>query len=165
LAMEMHHWRMPEGLRWWSSFPSPSKTNDLARRANRRALARSRGSSPRWRYCRYGVCQFRLGVTPLRSSSTRNASPSGAKGTSGRIVGTSDRAKGTSGSGVSSILTEGWCRSREKASGGTVIRPEAILACSSSNGGHQDGRVREECLQVPEGILGLRGPSEALGLP
>jgi hypothetical protein len=27
------------------------------------------------------------------------------------------------------------------------------------------GRVREERLQVPKGVLGLRGPSEALGLP
>jgi hypothetical protein len=35
----------------------------------------------------------------------------------------------------------------------------------SDSGGHQDGRVREERLQVPEGSLGLRGPSEALGLP
>jgi hypothetical protein len=35
----------------------------------------------------------------------------------------------------------------------------------SGSGGHQDGRVREERLQVPEGFLGLRGPSEALGLP
>jgi hypothetical protein len=34
----------------------------------------------------------------------------------------------------------------------------------SGSGGHQDGRVREERLQVPEGFLGLRGPSEALGL-
>jgi hypothetical protein len=33
------------------------------------------------------------------------------------------------------------------------------------SGGHQDGRVREERLQVPEGFLGLRGLSEALGLP
>jgi hypothetical protein len=102
------------GVRWWSSFPSPSKTNDLARHANRQFLARSRGSSPRWRYCRYGVCQLRLGVTPLRSSSTRSASPSGAEGASGRAEDASDRAEGTSGwaegasgSGVSSILTEG----------------------------------------------------------
>jgi hypothetical protein len=35
----------------------------------------------------------------------------------------------------------------------------------SSSGGHQDRRVREERLQVPEGFLGLRGPSESLGLP
>jgi hypothetical protein len=35
----------------------------------------------------------------------------------------------------------------------------------SGGGRHQDGRVREERLQVPEGFLGLRGPSEALGLP
>jgi hypothetical protein len=34
----------------------------------------------------------------------------------------------------------------------------------SGGGGHQDGRVRKECLQVPEGFLGLGGPSEALGL-
>jgi hypothetical protein len=34
----------------------------------------------------------------------------------------------------------------------------------SSSRGHQDGRVREERLQVSEGFLGLRGPSEALGL-
>jgi hypothetical protein len=129
LAMEMHHWRKPEGLRWWSSFLFPSKTNDLARRANRQALARSRGSSPQWRYCRYGVCQFRLGVTPLRSSSTRSASPSGAEGTSGRTVGTSDRAKGTSGwaegasgSAVSSILQvsgEGFRGNRYSPQGGT----------------------------------------------
>jgi hypothetical protein len=84
------------GVRWWSSFPSLSKTNDLARRANRRALARSRGSSPRWRYCRCGVCQLRLGVTPLRSSSTRSASPSGAEGASGRAEGASGRAEDAS---------------------------------------------------------------------
>jgi hypothetical protein len=30
---------------------------------------------------------------------------------------------------------------------------------------HQDGCVCKERLQVPEGFLGLRGPSEALGLP
>ena len=35
----------------------------------------------------------------------------------------------------------------------------------SGSGGHQDGRIREERLQVPEGFFGLRGPSEALGLP
>jgi hypothetical protein len=34
----------------------------------------------------------------------------------------------------------------------------------SSGRGHQDGRIRKECLQVPEGFLGLGGPSEALGL-
>jgi hypothetical protein len=34
----------------------------------------------------------------------------------------------------------------------------------SGGGGHQDGRVREERLQVPEGFLGLLGPSEALSL-
>jgi hypothetical protein len=35
----------------------------------------------------------------------------------------------------------------------------------SGSGGHQDGCVREERLQVPEGFLGLGGSSEALGLP
>jgi hypothetical protein len=35
----------------------------------------------------------------------------------------------------------------------------------SSSGRHQDGRVGEERLQVPEGFLGVTGPSEALGLP
>jgi hypothetical protein len=35
----------------------------------------------------------------------------------------------------------------------------------SGSGGHQDGRVREERLHVPEGLLDLRGPSEALDLP
>jgi hypothetical protein len=34
----------------------------------------------------------------------------------------------------------------------------------SGSRGHQDGRVREERLQVPEGFLGLGGPSEALSL-
>jgi hypothetical protein len=90
-------------------------------------------------------------VTPLRSSSTRSASPSGAEGTSGRTVGTLDRAKGTSGwaegasgSGVSSILTEGGCRSREKASGGTVIRPEAVQSHASF------AEVRDETAQGRE---------------
>jgi hypothetical protein len=41
------------------------------------------GSYPRWRYCRYGVCQFRLGVTPFCSPSTRSASPSEAEDASG----------------------------------------------------------------------------------
>jgi hypothetical protein len=87
-------------------------------------------------------------VTPLHSSSTRSASPSGAEGTSGQTVGTSDRAKGTSGwaegasgSSVSSILTEGWCRSQEKASGGTVIRPEAVQRQASF------AEVRDETAQ------------------
>jgi hypothetical protein len=35
----------------------------------------------------------------------------------------------------------------------------------SGSWGHQDRRLREERLQVPEGFLGLRGPSEVLGLP
>jgi hypothetical protein len=35
----------------------------------------------------------------------------------------------------------------------------------SGSGGHQDGRACKERLQVPEGFLGLGGPSEALGLP
>ena len=35
----------------------------------------------------------------------------------------------------------------------------------SGSWGHQDRRLREEHLQVPEGFLGLRGPSEALSLP
>jgi hypothetical protein len=77
----------------------------------------------------------------------------GAEGTSGRAEGASGRAEGASGwaegasvwaegasvwaegasgSGMSSILTEGRCRSREKTSGGTVVRPEAILASSSA---------------------------------
>jgi hypothetical protein len=34
----------------------------------------------------------------------------------------------------------------------------------SGIGGHQDGSVRKERLQVPEGFLGLGGPSEALSL-
>jgi hypothetical protein len=34
----------------------------------------------------------------------------------------------------------------------------------SGSWGHQDRRLREERLQVPEGFLSLRGPSEALGL-
>jgi hypothetical protein len=34
----------------------------------------------------------------------------------------------------------------------------------SGSGRHQDGCVRKERLQVPKGFLGLRGPSEALGL-
>jgi hypothetical protein len=91
---------MPEGLRWYSSFSSPSKTNDLARRASRRASALSRGSSPRRRYSRYGVCQFQLGSTPFRSPSMRKASPSAAEDTSGW-------AEASSGSGVSLILMEG----------------------------------------------------------
>jgi hypothetical protein len=57
----MHRWRMPEGLRWYNSFSSPSKTNDLARRASRRASALSRGISPWRRYSTYGVCQFGTG--------------------------------------------------------------------------------------------------------
>jgi hypothetical protein len=99
-ATDMHRWRMPEGLRWYNSFLSPSKTNDLARRASRRASALSRGSSPRRRYSRYGVYQFRFGVTPFCSHSTRRASPSAAEGTSGW-------AEVSSGSGASSILTDG----------------------------------------------------------
>jgi hypothetical protein len=35
----------------------------------------------------------------------------------------------------------------------------------SGSGGNQDGRACKERLQVPEGFLGLRGLSEALGLP
>jgi hypothetical protein len=62
--------------------PNTSKINDLARRASRRASALSRGSSPRRRYSRYGICQFRIGVTPFRSTSTCRASPSAAEGTS-----------------------------------------------------------------------------------
>jgi hypothetical protein len=84
-----------------------SKTNDLARRDSRRASARSRGSSPWWRYCRYGVCQFRLGWTPLCPSSTHSASPSGAEGASGCAEGASGWVEAFSSSGVSSVLTEG----------------------------------------------------------
>jgi hypothetical protein len=91
---------MPEGLRWYSSFLSPSKTNDLARRASRRALALSRGSSPRRRYSRYGIYQFGTDVTPFHSSLTCRASPSAVAGTSGW-------AEASSGSGVSSIWTNG----------------------------------------------------------
>jgi hypothetical protein len=97
---DMHHWRMPEGLRWYNSFSSPSKMNDLAPRASRRALALSRGSSPRRRYSRYGVYQFRFGVTPLCSISTRKASPSAAEGTLGWT-------EASSGSGASLSLTDG----------------------------------------------------------
>jgi hypothetical protein len=99
-ATDMHHWRMHEGLRWYNSFSSPSKTNDLARQASRRASALSRGSSPRRRYIRYGVCQFSFGVTPFCSPSTRRASPSATEGTSGW-------AEVTSGLGASSSLTDG----------------------------------------------------------
>jgi hypothetical protein len=91
-----------------------SKTNDLARRASRRASALSRGSSPRRRYSRYGSCQFGLGVTPFRSLSTSRASPSAAEDTSGWAEASSGWAEASSGwaeasssSGVSSILTEG----------------------------------------------------------
>jgi hypothetical protein len=69
----------------------------------------------------------------------RSASPSRTEGASGRVEGASGYAEGASGwaeafsgSGVSSVLTEGCCRSREKTSGGTVVRPEAILASSSA---------------------------------
>jgi hypothetical protein len=62
----------------------------------------------------------------------RSASPSGAEGASGRAEGASGRAETFSGSGVSSVLTEGRCRSQEKMSGGTIVRPEAILASSSA---------------------------------
>jgi hypothetical protein len=98
--IDMHRWRMHEGLRWYNSFSSPSKTNDLAHRASRRASALSRGSSPRRRYSRYGVCQFWFGATPFCSPSTPRASPSAAEGTSGW-------AEVSSGSGASSILTDG----------------------------------------------------------
>jgi hypothetical protein len=95
---DMHRWRMPEGLRWYNSFSSPSKTNDLARRASRRASALSRGSSHRRRYSQYRVCQFRFGVTPLCSISTCRASPSAAEG---------GWAEVSSGSGASLSLTDG----------------------------------------------------------
>jgi hypothetical protein len=68
-------------------------------------------------------------VTPFRSPSTRRASPSAAEGTSGSAKASSGLAEGISG--ASSILTEGWCISLEKTSGGTVVCPEAILASSS----------------------------------
>jgi hypothetical protein len=55
-----------------------------------------------------------------------------AEGASGRAEDASGWAEAFSGSGVSSVLMEGWCRSREKTSGGTVVRPEAILASSSA---------------------------------
>jgi hypothetical protein len=96
----MHRWRMPEGLRWYNSFSSPSKTNDLARQASRRASALSRVSSPRRRYSRYGVYQFGFGATPYCSVSTRRASPSAPEGTLGW-------AEVSSGSGVSLSLTDG----------------------------------------------------------
>jgi hypothetical protein len=96
----VHRWRMPEGLRWYNSFSSPSKTNDLARRASHRASALSRGSSPQRRYCRYGVCQFWFGATPFRSPSMRKASPSATEGTSGW-------AEVSSGSGAASSFTDG----------------------------------------------------------
>jgi hypothetical protein len=35
----------------------------------------------------------------------------------------------------------------------------------SCSGGHQDGCICKERLKVSKGFLGLRGPSEALGLP
>jgi hypothetical protein len=56
----------------------------------------------------------------------------GGEGASSWAKGASGWAEGASGSGTSSVLTEGWCRSREKTSGGTVVRPEAILASSSA---------------------------------
>jgi hypothetical protein len=121
----MHRWRMLEGLWWYNSFSSPSKTNDLVRRASRRASALSRGSSPRRRYYRYGVCQFWFGVTPFRSPSMRKASPSAAEGTSGW-------AEVSSGSGASSSLMDGCYMSLEKTSGGTDVRLEAIFTSSSA---------------------------------
>jgi hypothetical protein len=88
--------------------------NDLARRASRRALVLSMGSSPRRRYSRYGVCQFGSSVTPFCSSSTGKASSSMAEGASGAANGTSGSTEGasgwaeaSSGSGASSILMDG----------------------------------------------------------
>jgi hypothetical protein len=52
-------------------------------------------------------------------------------------------------------------RGANHLSGGGDVDQEGF----SGGGRHQDGRVREERLQVPEGFLSLRGPSEALGLP
>jgi hypothetical protein len=52
-------------------------------------------------------------------------------------------------------------RGANHLSGGDDVDQEGF----SGGGMHQDGRVREERLQVPEGFLSLRGPSEALGLP
>jgi hypothetical protein len=51
-------------------------------------------------------------------------------------------------------------RGADHLSGSSDVDQEGF----SSSGGHQDGRVHEERLQVPEGFLGLRGPSEALDL-
>jgi hypothetical protein len=44
-------------------------------------------------------------------------------------------------------------------------RGDVDQECFSGSWGYQDRRLREERLQVPEGFLSLRGPSEALGLP
>jgi hypothetical protein len=52
-------------------------------------------------------------------------------------------------------------RGANHLSGGGDVDREGF----SGGGRHQDGRVREERLQVPKGFLSLRGPSEALGLP
>jgi hypothetical protein len=115
----------PRGCGGRAPFHHPVKRNNLARRASRRALTLSRGSSPRRRYSRYEVCQFGFGMTPFRSPSMRRASPSAAEGTSGW-------AEVSSGSGASSSLTDGRCMFLQKMFGGTVVRPDAILASSSA---------------------------------
>jgi hypothetical protein len=135
-AIDMYRWRMSEMLRWYNSFSSPSKTNDLARRASRRASALSRGSSPRRRYSRYEVCQFRFGVTPLCAPSTRKASPSVAEGTSGW-------SEVSSGSGVSSILTDGSYMSLEKTFGEPSSAPRLF----------SPGHPRSRCTVEQHGSL------------
>jgi hypothetical protein len=52
-------------------------------------------------------------------------------------------------------------RGANHLSGRGDVDQEGFSGCR----GHQDRRIREKRLQVPEGFLGLRGPSEALGLP
>jgi hypothetical protein len=128
-------------------YSSPSmRVKDLAILAMRLASDRSEGSSPRSIQAIYlsrqstslgagstSMASASLALYPSRRESTY-ASFEGSSSMGSAPAGFEGAPEGSVQFGVcGSRVTDGWATSRAKTFGGTVIRPDAILASSSAS--------------------------------
>jgi hypothetical protein len=134
-------------------YSSPStRVNDLAILAMRLASDRSEGSSPRSIQAIYLSRQSTsLVAGSMSMASASSASyPSSRESTYTSFEGSSSMGSAPVGlegapegssrlEGQGSRLTDGWATSRAKTFGGTVIRPDAILASSSASSLYRRG--------------------------
>src|SRR5690348_10795267 len=136
----MQRCRTPEGLRLYNS---PSiMVNDLALRAIRRASVLSAGSLPRSIHSRIGTRQsvdaggssisIASASSPEQVSKPKDSSLFEGSSSIG-LPPSSFEGEGFEGSQGGLVSMEGLLTSRAKTLGGTVVRPDAILASSSAS--------------------------------